>query len=87
MASNISNILAGARKTLEKAKGFTASVEKAAPSSSRPAPAHEYSHAPYSLVGAIKKATGNEPPAGEDIAAGLKARREMQEKAVKALPE
>jgi len=84
MASNISNILAGARKTIEKAKGFTVNGEKAAPSSRRPAPAREDSHAPYSLVGAIKKATGNVPPTGEDVAAGLKARREMQEK---ALPE
>ena len=80
--SSGSDALAGAKATLAEAN-------KKFPSPAAPAPVkHEYADTPYSMVKnyakraveKIKEATGNKPPTGEDIAAGLKARREMQEK-------
>ena len=74
MPQDVESILAGAKKTLGEA-------EKKFPSAS-PMPAtsqtpNEYSHAPYSLVPAARRATG--------IGAELKAKSEMVGKARQAL--
>ena len=66
-----SNPLAGAKSALEHAKSLTKSVEGSNPSAPQPVQ-NQYSGAPYSLVGKIKKAL-SAGKGDSDTAAGINA--------------
>ena len=71
---SINDMLAGAKQTLAHANAFAGEASKAADAVA-PAPKHEFSHAPYTLV---KKPT---PTMADEIG----ARKTMVDKAEKAL--
>ena len=80
MPQDINTILAGAKKTLGEA-------EKKFPSAPKPATSqtpNEYSHAPYSLVPAAKKAIAEAGP-GPGVGTELKEKAKMVANARKAL--
>lgn len=78
MSSNVQNILATAQKTLDD---VNKKFPTASPAPGNPPAKHEYSSTPYSLVGAVKKATGN----SGDMSKELAAKKAMVDKGKQAL--
>lgn len=86
MGSSVNDILAGAKKALSDADNkFSSSSAKIATSDTP----NEYSHAPYSLVGAAKnalskaasKVTTKLPDQGAEVAKSIKEKAENIKKA------
>jgi hypothetical protein len=78
---SVEDILAGAKAELNKANTLSSSVKSEVPAA--PPAKNEYSATPYSLAAKAKKATGND--SGPGIEKELSAKKEMMDKAKKAL--
>jgi hypothetical protein len=81
---SITDILAGAKDTLSHAENLTSGVskeaDKSAPKPAAPAPKHEYSNAPYSLVSKPKSSDSS------TLGKELSEKKRMIDTAKKGLP-